>query len=376
MKLYEYQGKELFAKAGIPVPQGKTVKTLEELEEIKGSFGEKLVLKAQVHVGGRGKAGGIKVTSPENAIEEAKKILGKELKGLMVRTLLVEKAIDIEKEFYLGIIQDRAKKGITMMASSMGGIDIEQVAAEHPDKIIKVTVDPVFGIKDFHVKELVYGAGFPAELRAKAADFVKKLYKVYVENDCSLAEINPLVITKQGDVLAADSKVDMDDNADFRHLEWESMRDLDDKDKLELEAKSNGLSYIELEGDIGCVVNGAGLAMATMDVIKYFGGQPANFLDIGGSSNPEKVMVAMNILTQKPIKAILFNIFGGITRCDDIAKGLIMAFDKLDIKVPVFIRLTGTNQDIAKEIMEKAGYKVNSSMEVVIKEVTDYVKSL
>lgn len=254
------------------------------------------------------------------------------------------------------------------MASSMGGVDIEEVAEKHPDKIVKVTVDPTIGLQDFHVREILFGAEFPVELRAQATDFVKKLYKVFVDNDCTLAEINPLAVDETGKLIAADAKVDMDDNADFRHPEWEAMQDLDGADKLELDAKKSGLSYVELEGDIGCVVNGAGLAMATMDAVKYNGGKPANFLDIGGSSNPDKVVAAMNILMAKPLKAILFNIFGGITRCDDVAKGLLTAFERLENVPPVVIRLTGTNEEIAREMLEKAGYNVGTSMDEAVKE--------
>jgi len=369
MKLHEYQGKELFEKAGIPVAKGQVVQSIEELEKIKNDFGNLVVLKAQVHVGGRGKAGGVKLVAPDKVVETGSQILGMDIKGLTVKKLLVAEAVDIKKEFYLGIIQDRASRGITFMASAMGGVDIEEVAVTHPDKIIKVTVDPSIGLQDFHIRNIVFGAEFPVELRGQAADFVKKLYKVFMDNDCTLAEINPLAITADGNLIAADAKVDMDDNAEFRHLDWDAMRDIDGEDKLELEAKKSGLSYVELEGDIGCVVNGAGLAMATMDVIKYNGGKPANFLDIGGSSNPDKVVAAMNILMAKPLKAILFNIFGGITRCDDVARGLLTAFEKIDVKIPVVIRLTGTNEEVARKLLEDAGYKVGTSMDEAVKEV-------
>jgi succinyl-CoA synthetase beta subunit len=375
MKLHEYQGKELFAKYGINTGQGQVINSIEELEKIKDSFGNKIVLKSQVHVGGRGKAGGIKVVDSSNAVEVAKSLLGMNLKGLIVKKLLVEKAIDIEKEYYLGIIQDRENKCITIMASAMGGVDIEEVAATNPEKIIKVSIDPTIGLSDFHVRNIVFGAEFPENLRNEAMNMIKNLYKLFVDNDCTLAEINPLVITKNNELIAADAKVDMDDNADFRHKEWEEMKEVDETNKLEVLAKSSGLSYVELEGDIGCVVNGAGLAMATMDVIKYNGGKPANFLDIGGSSNPEKVVKAMNILMSKPIKAILFNIFGGITRCDDVAKGLLIAFQQLDVKVPVVIRLTGTNEDIARDMLEKAGYKVGNSMDDAVKDVVALANS-
>jgi len=375
MKLHEYQGKELFAKYGINTGQGQVINSIEEFEKIKDSFGNKIVLKSQVHVGGRGKAGGIKVVDSSNAVEVAKSLLGMNLKGLIVKKLLIEKAIDIEKEYYLGIIQDRENKCITIMASAMGGVDIEEVAATNPEKIIKVSIDPTIGLSDFHVRNIVFGAEFPENLRNEAMNMIKNLYKLFVDNDCTLAEINPLVITKNNELIAADAKVDMDDNADFRHKEWEEMKEVDETNKLEVLAKSSGLSYVELEGDIGCVVNGAGLAMATMDVIKYNGGKPANFLDIGGSSNPEKVVKAMNILMSKPIKAILFNIFGGITRCDDVAKGLLIAFQQLDVKVPVVIRLTGTNEDIARDMLEKAGYKVGNSMDDAVKDVVALANS-
>jgi succinyl-CoA synthetase beta subunit len=375
MKLHEYQGKELFSKYGINTGQGQVVTSIEEIEKIKDNFGPKIVLKSQVHVGGRGKAGGIKVVDSSKAVEVAKSLLGMNLKGLTVKKLLVERAIDIDKEYYLGIIQDRANKCITIMASAMGGVDIEEVAAKNPEKIIKVSIDPTIGLSDFHLRNIVFGAEFPADLRNQAMDMLKKLYQVFVDNDCTLAEINPLVITKDNQLIAADAKVDMDDNADFRHKEWEEMKEIDETNKLEVLAKSSGLSYVELEGDIGCVVNGAGLAMATMDVIKYNGGQPANFLDIGGSSNPDKVVKAMNILMSKPIKAILFNIFGGITRCDDVAKGLLTAFQQLDVKVPVVIRLTGTNEEIARDMLEKAGYKVGNSMDDAVKEVVALANS-
>lgn len=369
MKLHEYQGAELFSKYGIPTGKGFVATTLEEVEKGIGELGDLLVIKAQVHVGGRGKAGGVKLAKQSEALETAKKILGMDIKGLIVKKIFVKTAIDIQKEFYLSVVQDRANRGITFMASSMGGVDIEEVAETHPDKIVKVTVDPSLGLQDFQVREIVFGAEFPAEVRSQAADMIKKLYKVFMDNDCTLAEINPLVITPQGELIAADAKVDMDDNADFRHPEWEAMKDLDAKDILEETAKKAGLSYVELDGDIGCVVNGAGLAMATMDVVKYNGGKPANFLDIGGSSNPDKVVTAMQILTSKPLKGILFNIFGGITRCDDVAKGLLTAFEKMNIKIPVVIRLTGTNEDIAKEMLSKAGYKVGSSMDDAVKEI-------
>ncbi|MFN8674282.1 MAG: ADP-forming succinate--CoA ligase subunit beta [Candidatus Sericytochromatia bacterium] len=369
MKLHEYQGAELFGKYGIPTGSGFVADNIAEVESRLNELGDLIVVKAQVHVGGRGKAGGVKVVKKAEALDTAKKILGMDIKGLTVKKIFVKTAIDIQKELYLSVIQDRASRGITFMASSMGGVDIEEVAETHPDKIVKVTVDPSLGLQDFHVRDVLFGAEFPAEIRPQAADIMKKLYKCFMENDCTLAEINPLVITPTGEVIAADAKIDMDDNADFRHPDWEGMKDLVGSDVLEAEAKKAGLSYVELDGDIGCVVNGAGLAMATMDVVKYNGGKPANFLDIGGSSNPDKVVAAMKILMSKPLKGILFNIFGGITRCDDVAKGLLTAFERMKVEIPVVIRLTGTNEDIAREMLTNAGYKVGSSMDEAVKEV-------
>lgn len=371
MKLHEYQGAELFAKYGIPTGSGFVASTIEEVEKGLGDLGDLIVVKAQVHVGGRGKAGGVKVVKKPEALETAKKILGMDIKGLTVKKVLVKTAIDIEKEYYLSVIQDRGNRGITFMSSAMGGVDIEEVAEKHPEAIIKVTVDPSVGLQDHHVRQIVFGTGFPVALRPQAFDMIKKLFKCFMENDCTLAEINPLVVTPQGELIAADAKVDMDDNAEFRHPEWEAMKDLTAQDMLEEEAKKSGLSYVELEGDIGCVVNGAGLAMATMDVVKYNGGKPANFLDIGGSSNPDKVVSAMKILMSKPLKGILFNIFGGITRCDDVAKGLLTAFERMKIDIPVVIRLTGTNEEIARDMLSKAGYKVGSSMDDAVKEIVE-----
>jgi len=372
MKLHEYQAKELFSKHGMKIPNGiaafspeKVAEAAERLQKANPEL-QKVVLKAQVHVGGRGKAGGIKVVSSGEAMEVSKQLFGMDIKGLPVNKLLVEEAINIEKEYYVGLILDRAQRKSVLMASSMGGVDIEQVAEEHPEAIIKVWIDPAVGLTQFQINQVIYGANLPKE----SASFIKALWEVYSTYDCNIAEINPLIVTKEGDVVAADAKVDIDDNALFKHSELKSYQDPAEVDPNELEAKEAGLSYVELDGDIGCVVNGAGLAMATMDAVKYGGGNPANFLDIGGSSNPDKVTAAMNILKRKKVKGVLFNIFGGITRCDDVAKGIIAAVENMGgLDIPLVIRLTGTNEKEARELLTSKGYKVGSSMQDAVKEI-------
>lgn len=372
MKLHEYQAKELFSKHGMKIPNGipafSPEKVAEAAERLKSANPElqKVVLKAQVHVGGRGKAGGIKVVAPSEAMEVSKQLFGMDIKGLPVNKLLVEEAINIEKEYYIGLILDRAQRKSVLMASSMGGVDIEQVAEEHPEAIIKVWIDPAVGLTDFQINQVIFGANLPKE----SASFIKALWEVYSTYDCNIAEINPLIVTKEGDVVAADAKVDIDDNALFKHPELLGYQDPAEVDPNELDAKAAGLSYVELDGDIGCIVNGAGLAMATMDAVKYGGGNPANFLDIGGSSNPDKVTAAMKILKNKNVKGVLFNIFGGITRCDDVAKGIIAAVENMGgIDIPLVIRLTGTNEKEAIELLTSKGYKVGSSMQDAVKEI-------
>lgn len=372
MKLHEYQAKEVFAKHGLKIPNGipafspeQVAEAVKRLESAHPDLA-KVVVKSQVHVGGRGKAGGVKVVAKEDAVETSKKILGMDIKGLTVKKLLVEQAIDIAKEYYVGITLDRSRRQSVLMASSMGGVDIEEVAVTHPEAIIKVWIDPNLGLTPFQINQVIYDANLPKE----AAGFIKTLYEVYTQYDCSIAEINPLVLTGDGTVIAADAKIDIDDNALFRHQDLLVYADPEESDKNELEAKAAGLSYVELDGDIGCVVNGAGLAMATMDAVKYGGGQPANFLDIGGSSNPDKVTAAMQILKRKQVKGVLFNIFGGITRCDDVAKGIIAAVERMGgIDIPLVIRLTGTNEDVARQMLTEKGYKVGSSMEEAVKEI-------
>ncbi|MBT9547770.1 MAG: ADP-forming succinate--CoA ligase subunit beta [Candidatus Sericytochromatia bacterium] len=377
MKLHEFQAKEVFTKYGLRIPQGIPAFSVAEVKEAVQRLSQanpslqKVVLKSQVHVGGRGKAGGIKVVNLSDAEAVSETLFGMDIKGLPVHKLLVEEAINIAKEYYVGITLDRNARKTILMASSMGGVDIEEVAESHPEAIIKVWVDPNIGLTDYQIKQVIYGANLPAE----SAGFIKALYKIYTENDCSIAEINPLIVTADGQVIAGDAKIDIDDNALFRHSELLSYQDPAEVDPNELDAKAAGLTYIELEGDIGCVVNGAGLAMATMDAVKYGGGQPANFLDIGGSSNPAKVTAAMKILKRKNVKGILFNIFGGITRCDDVAKGIISALDSMGgIDIPLVIRLTGTNEELAREILTAKGINAGSSMTDAVSEIIKLTK--
>jgi succinyl-CoA synthetase beta subunit len=346
MKIHEYQAKQLFKHYGIPVPDGALALTPDEAEQAAKSFPGIVAIKAQVHAGGRGKAGGIKVVkTPSEARAAAEKILGMDIKGGIVRKVWVEKGSSIAREAYLGITLDRAQRGILFIASAAGGIDIEEVAEKTPEKIIRFHTLS----KTFPESEARAAAGKlfeDAVLTEPVLDIMRKLFEVFVQTDCSLAEINPLVLTPDGKVIALDGKLNFDDNALFRHPGIEALRDMDEENPNEILAKSKGLSFVQLEGDIGCMVNGAGLAMATMDMVKLFGGQPANFLDVGGSSNPDKVIQAFKIiLSTGKIKAVLINIFGGITRCDDIARGILESFKQIDIRVPVVVRLTGTNSE-------------------------------
>lgn len=377
MKLHEFQAKEVFAKAGLKIPSGVKAFSPEEVasavDKLKSAHPDlgKVVLKSQVHVGGRGKAGGIKVVDTSEAVEVSKQLYGMDIKGLPVRKLLVEEAIDIQKEYYLGLTLDRASRKTVLMASAMGGVDIEEVAEAHPEAIVKVWIDPNLGLTDFQIKEVLFGAELPKE----AHQFIKTLYEVYTKYDCNIAEINPLVVTGDGTVIAADAKIDVDDNALYKHSDIKAYHDPEESDPNELEAKKAGLTYIELDGDIGCVVNGAGLAMATMDAVNYAGGKPANFLDIGGSSNPDKVTAAMKILKGKNVKGILFNIFGGITRCDDVAKGIITAIENMGgLDIPIVIRLTGTNEEEARQMLTDKGFKVGSSMVDAVNEIISLTK--
>ena len=355
MKIHEYQAKELFAGAGMPVPPGTVVRTPAEAEKAAAAIGKTVVVKAQVLVGGRGKAGGVKLAAtPAEAREKAEKILGMDIKGETVKKVLVTEAVDIAKEIYVGVILDRRTQKPLIMASAEGGVEIEVTAREKPEAIKRVLVDPLYGLHPFAARRLAAELVGDADLTRQAADIIEKLYRVYDQYDASLAEINPLVVTKDRRVLAIDAKMNFDDNALDRHPDVEAMRDLEAEDEGEVRARAEGLSFVRLSGNVGCIVNGAGLAMATMDLVKEYGGQPANFLDIGGSSRPEKVITALSIILEdKSVKSILFNIFGGITRCDDVARGLVTAFDTMKLKLPVVVRLTGTNEDEAREILRK-----------------------
>jgi succinyl-CoA synthetase beta subunit len=345
MKIHEYQAKDLFRQFNIPTQGGRVATTPDEAAAIARDFGRMVVVKSQVHAGGRGKAGGVKLArTPEEAAQKAKAILGMDIKGSIVKKVLIADAADIAKEVYLAIILDRSARGILFMASAEGGMEIEELAKTAPEKIHRFhALTRAFPEAEAaRVAPLLFGPEHTAAVLA----IMRNLFKLFLDLDCSLVEINPLVLTPSGQIVAVDGKVNFDDNALFRHPEVEALRDLSEENANEIEAKARGLSYVELEGDIGCMVNGAGLAMGTMDMIKLFGGRPANFLDVGGSSNPEKVIHAFRIILSRPgIKAVLINIFGGITRCDDIARGILEAFKRMTIDVPVVVRLTGTNAE-------------------------------
>jgi succinyl-CoA synthetase beta subunit len=353
MKIHEYQAKQLFAQAGIPVPREAVAQTQFAAKTIAQELGLPVVIKAQVLVGGRGKAGGIKrVARIEDVQPVAAEILGMNIKGLKVEKVLVSECVDIKSEFYVGITIDRGARQPVLIASAAGGVEIEEVARTSPEKIHRCTIDPLLGLVPFQARNIGMRLCQEAKLAQQFTAIAQKLYRLFIERDCSLVEINPLVLNADGNLLALDAKVNFDDNALFRHPENEALRDLNSEEPIEIEAKKAGLSYIKLSGNVGCVVNGAGLAMATMDLIKRFGGEPANFLDVGGSSSPDKMALALRIILSDPnVRAILVNIFGGITRCDDIAQGIILARQQADIKTPLVVRLVGTNADQAKEIL-------------------------
>ncbi len=355
MKLHEYQSKTIFSKYGIPIPKGRVAATAVEAKHIAEELGGRVVIKSQVLVGGRGKAGGIKLANnPDEAEQLATQILGMEIKGLPVRKVLVDEAASIDQEIYLGITNDRAAKKPVIMASAAGGVDIEEVAAKTPEKIIKVHVDPLLGIRDYQTRDIASGIDLPREHWKSFGAIVKGLWQAYLDTDSTLAEINPLVISKDK-LVAVDGKMMIDDNAIFRHSDLNEMRDLDVEADSEIEARKYGLTFIKLDGNIGCMVNGAGLAMATMDIIKLFGGEPANFLDIGGGAGADKVAAAMRIILSDPsVKAILFNIFGGITRGDEVAKGILAAMEEVKPQVPMVIRLVGTNAEEGRRLLADA----------------------
>ncbi|MFC0214323.1 ADP-forming succinate--CoA ligase subunit beta [Paenibacillus chartarius] len=368
MNIHEYQGKEVLRQYGVSVPEGKVAFTVDEAVQAAKDLGTSVVVvKAQIHAGGRGKAGGVKVAKNLDEVRTyAEQILGKVLvthqtgpEGKEVKRLLIEQGCDIKKEYYVGVVVDRATGSVVMMASEEGGTEIEEVAAHTPEKIFKEVIDPAVGLLQFQARRLANAINIPKELVGKAAQFMLALYKAFVEKDCSIAEINPLVVTGDGNVMALDAKLNFDSNALFRHPEILELRDLDEEDEKEIQASKFDLSYIALDGNIGCMVNGAGLAMATMDIINYYGGQPANFLDVGGGATTEKVTEAFKIiLSDENVKGIFVNIFGGIMRCDVIATGVIEAAKQLGLDKPLVVRLEGTNVELGKKMLNESGLNI------------------
>jgi succinyl-CoA synthetase beta subunit len=384
MKIHEYQGKELLRKFGVAVPRGLVARSPEEAyQAAKELGGEVVVVKAQIHAGGRGKGGGVKLArSADEAQEIARKMLGMKLithqtgpEGREVRVLLIEEGLPIDKEFYLGIVLDRASGRPVFMGSAAGGMDIEEVAAKTPEKIFKETIDPAVGFRTFQARKLAFALGIPSELLSQAVKFMQALYLAYEQSDASLLEINPFLLTKDNRLIALDAKVNFDDNAMFRHKEFLDWRDLNEEEPLEIEASKFDLNYIKLDGNIACMVNGAGLAMATMDIIKLAGGEPANFLDVGGGASQERVEAAFRILlADSHVKAVLINIFGGIVRCDMVARGVVEAARNLKIKVPVVVRLEGTNVEEGQRVISESG--LNFTVAKGMKDAAEKVVSL
>ena len=376
MNIHEYQAKEILRAHGIPVPPGEIATTPEEAESIAARYGGPVVVKAQVHAGGRGKAGGVKLADDAaDARVKAEAILGLEIKGLTVEKVLVTPAEEIASEAYVGIVMDRATQSNVFMVSPEGGIDIEEVAATNPDAITKLSIDPRYGLLPHQAMGLAWALYDDVKLARQAASIIMKLYEAYQAAGATLAEINPLITTPEGEVKAIDAKMNIDDSVLFRVPEVAAMRDTSSEPAAETKARDAGLSYIKLDGQVGCVVNGAGLAMATMDMVTFYGGDPANFLDIGGSSNPDKVVTALEIITADPrVKSILFNIFGGITRCDDVANGIVEATRRIEIDLPIAIRLTGTNEAEAIEILNRAGFTAMTDMDEVVKAAVELAK--
>jgi succinyl-CoA synthetase beta subunit len=373
VNIHEYQAKDIFRSHGIPIPPGEVATSPGEAEALAKKFGSTVVIKAQVHAGGRGKAGGVKLAkTPAEAREIASKILGMQIKGLTVQKVLVTPAADIATEAYVGIIVDRASKRPVFMVSPAGGIDIEEVAAKTPDKIMRVAVDPVYGLMGFEALRMGLFLYSDIKQARAAARIMSQLYQAFWESGASLAEINPLVTTPAGEVVALDAKMVIDDNELDRKPALAALRDESAEAPSEVRAREAGLTFIKLDGNVGCVVNGAGLAMATMDLVKYYGGDPANFLDIGGSSNPDKVVAALEIITSDPnVKSILFNIFGGITRTDDVANGIVTATKQSPLEVPIVIRLTGTNEEQAVKILKEHGFSAMTSMDEAVQRAVE-----
>jgi len=385
MKIHEYQAKSILDQFGVRIPDGEVAESAEQAYQVAENIGPRVVVKAQIHAGGRGKGGGVKLANtPEEAREKAQEILGMNLvthqtgpEGKIVRRILVEEALDIAKELYIGIVIDRAKEAPVVMASSEGGMEIEKVAAETPELIFKEYINPATGFLPFQARKLAFQLGLEGNTFKQAVKLLSALYKAFESTDASLAEINPLLITAQGDVLALDAKMNFDDNALVRHPKIKEMRDLDEEDPLEVEASKFDLNYIKLDGNVGCMVNGAGLAMATMDIIMYSGGMPANFLDVGGGVSEEAVKNAFKILiSDKDVKAALINIFGGIVRCDLVANGIVKAAKELELEIPMVVRLEGTNVDQGKKILEESGlaFFSASSMKEAAEKVVPLVR--
>ena len=364
MKLHEYQSKRLFARCGVPIPQGGVAGSPEEARQIASRLGGKVVVKAQVLVGGRGKAGGIQLANDaDEAGRLAGQILGMKIKGLLVKKVLIDQAADIQREIYLGVVLDRAARRPVMMASSEGGVEIEEVARTTPEKIARTTIDPFLGLQDYQARNLAMAMGLGRENIRGFSRIARGLYDAYVSCDASLAEINPLVVTGDGQLLAVDGKMVLDDNALYRHPDLAEMRDLSEEAPAEREARKYGINYVKLDGEIGCMVNGAGLAMATMDIIRLAGSLPANFLDIGGGAKADKVAAALRIILSDPnVKAVLFNIFGGITRCDEVAKGILEALKEVPTGVPMVARLVGTNEKEGRVLLAEAKMQTASTL--------------
>jgi succinyl-CoA synthetase beta subunit len=371
MNVHEYQAAEILSRHGIPVNPGEVATTPEEAGAIAKRFGGPVAIKAQVHTGGRGKAGGIKLAINEEAARTiSKQILGMDISGHVVNKVLVVPGVQIEHEFYLGVVLDRPKRQVLVMASAEGGVDIEEVARERPEQIVRTHADPMLGLHAYQAREIGFKLGISADKIAGFANIALNLYKAYVDEDASLAEINPLILTKEGEWLALDSKMSFDDNALFRHPDHEALRDLAEENATELEARRSGISFVKLDGNIGCIVNGAGLAMATMDAVKLHGGEPANFLDVGGGASAEQVAKAFGLVTTDPnVRAILINIFGGITRGDVVAEGIREALDQVAVKVPIVVRLAGTNAEAGQRLLAEAGLTAVESMDDAARQV-------
>jgi succinyl-CoA synthetase beta subunit len=375
MKIHEYQAKQILARYGVPTTQGDVAESPAAARQVAARIGKPVAVKAQVHVGGRGKAGGIKLAqTPEEAERVAGQILGMQIKGLTVEKVLVEEAVEIRAEYYLGITLDRSARRNVVMVSAVGGVDIEEVAASTPEKIARALVHPGLGLAEFQITELLFGAGLDATAHASARTFLRALYRAYVELDCSIAEINPLALLSDGRLIAADAKINIDDNALFRHPEFESLKEEAEEDPIEAEAHRRGLQYVRLGGSIGIIGNGAGLVMGTLDEVKRAGGTPANFLDIGGGAQADLVRNAIDVVVSDPnVRGVFFNVFGGITRGDEVARGIVEGVQKLNLKVPLVVRLTGTNEAEGIAILEQNGIAAMTSMEEAARKVVELV---